>query len=158
MVLEDEKGKEYDAIYIGKRTGLSGGWRGFSLDHNLEDGDALIFELSEPERFKVPFTLPYLVFWTSWMPTLQLYNYDLQPQFVFFSLVSHTYWLQWTTFSIDIYQMQQLKFCFLSNLVTSADLNYFCRLIILMVNMLKCILLVFLLEFAYINNPFGYTL
>ena len=65
MVLEDEKGKEYDAIYIGKRTGLSGGWRGFSLDHNLEDGDALIFELSEPERFKVPFTLPYLFFRTS---------------------------------------------------------------------------------------------
>ncbi|XP_020273930.1 B3 domain-containing protein Os05g0481400-like isoform X2 [Asparagus officinalis] len=53
MVLEDEEGKEYDAVYIGKRTGLSGGWRGFALDHNLEDGDALIFELTEPARFKI---------------------------------------------------------------------------------------------------------
>lgn len=53
MVLEDEKGLEYDAIYIGSRTGLSGGWRGFAMDHNLEDGDVLVFELSEPDRFKV---------------------------------------------------------------------------------------------------------
>nr|DAD25727.1 TPA_asm: hypothetical protein HUJ06_027194 [Nelumbo nucifera] len=41
MVLEDEKGSEYDAIYIGSRSGLSGGWRGFALDHKLDDGDAL---------------------------------------------------------------------------------------------------------------------
>ncbi|XP_077236983.1 B3 domain-containing protein Os05g0481400-like [Tasmannia lanceolata] len=53
MVLEDENGSEYDVIYIGSRTGLSGGWKGFSLDHGLDDGDALVFELSEPERFKV---------------------------------------------------------------------------------------------------------
>lgn len=53
MVLEDEKGKEHGAIYIGKRVGLSGGWRGFAMDHNLEAGDALVFELSEKERFKV---------------------------------------------------------------------------------------------------------
>ncbi|KAJ6844572.1 B3 domain-containing protein-like isoform X2 [Iris pallida] len=53
MVLEDEDGVEYDAVYIGKRTGLSGGWRGFSIDHDLEDGDVLVFELSEPARFKI---------------------------------------------------------------------------------------------------------
>ncbi|KAG1338177.1 B3 domain-containing protein [Cocos nucifera] len=53
MVLEDENGLEYDAIYIGNRTGLSGGWRGFAMDHKLEDGDALVFELVKPERFKV---------------------------------------------------------------------------------------------------------
>nr|DAD25720.1 TPA_asm: hypothetical protein HUJ06_027187 [Nelumbo nucifera] len=53
MVLEDEKGSEYDAIYIGSRSGLSGGWRGFALDHKLDDGDALVFELIEPTRFKV---------------------------------------------------------------------------------------------------------
>lgn len=53
MVLEDENGTEYGAIYIGKRTGLSGGWRGFALDHKLDDGDALVFELIEPTRFKV---------------------------------------------------------------------------------------------------------
>lgn len=53
LVLEDEKGVEYDAVYIGSRAGLSGGWRGFSLDHGLENGDALVFELTEPDRFKV---------------------------------------------------------------------------------------------------------
>ncbi|KAG6507665.1 B3 domain-containing protein Os05g0481400-like isoform X1 [Zingiber officinale] len=53
MVLEDENGTEYDAVYIGNRTGLSGGWRGFAMDHNLEDGDALVFELREPARFKI---------------------------------------------------------------------------------------------------------
>ncbi|XP_008803014.2 B3 domain-containing protein Os05g0481400 isoform X1 [Phoenix dactylifera] len=53
MVLEDENGLEYDAIYIGNRTGLSGGWRAFAMDHKLEDGDALVFELVKPDRFKV---------------------------------------------------------------------------------------------------------
>ncbi|XVE79902.1 hypothetical protein DITRI_Ditri14bG0094700 [Diplodiscus trichospermus] len=53
MVLEDENGSEYPAIYIGKRTGLSGGWRAFALDHKLDDGDALVFELIQPTRFKI---------------------------------------------------------------------------------------------------------
>jgi hypothetical protein len=56
MVLEDENGAEFDAIYIGKRAGLSGGWRAFALDHKLDDGDALVFELIEPARFKVDLT------------------------------------------------------------------------------------------------------
>lgn len=53
MVLEDEEGVEFDTVYIGNRTGLSGGWRGFSMHHNLEDGDSLVFELVEPDRFKI---------------------------------------------------------------------------------------------------------
>lgn len=53
MVLEDESGAEYEAKYIGERTGLSGGWRAFALEHKLDDGDALVFELIEPARFKV---------------------------------------------------------------------------------------------------------
>ncbi|OVA02215.1 B3 DNA binding domain [Macleaya cordata] len=53
MVLEDENGVEYDTIYIGSRAGLSGGWRGFALDHKLDDGDAVVFELVEPARFKM---------------------------------------------------------------------------------------------------------
>ncbi|KAG0473585.1 hypothetical protein HPP92_014924 [Vanilla planifolia] len=53
MVLEDENGDEHEAIYIARRTGLSGGWRSFAVDHELEDGDALIFKLIEPSRFKV---------------------------------------------------------------------------------------------------------
>ncbi|KAL8531319.1 hypothetical protein ACS0TY_008079 [Phlomoides rotata] len=53
IVLENEEGSEYGAIFISKRTGLSGGWRAFALDHKLDDGDALVFELIEPTRFKV---------------------------------------------------------------------------------------------------------
>ncbi|KAK7276141.1 hypothetical protein RIF29_17274 [Crotalaria pallida] len=53
MILEDENGSEYDAVYIGKRSGLSGGWRAFALEHKLDDGDALVFELIEPARFKI---------------------------------------------------------------------------------------------------------
>lgn len=53
MVLEDEEGVEFDVVYIGNRTGLSGGWRGFSMHHDLEDGDSLVFELAEPDRFKI---------------------------------------------------------------------------------------------------------
>ncbi|CAN6337275.1 unnamed protein product [Urochloa humidicola] len=53
MVLEDEDGAEFDAVYIGNRTGLSGGWRGFAMHHSLEDGDSLVFELAEHDRFKI---------------------------------------------------------------------------------------------------------
>lgn len=53
MILEDEEGSEYEAVFISKRTGLSGGWRAFALDHKLDDGDALVFELVEPTRFKI---------------------------------------------------------------------------------------------------------
>lgn len=53
MVLEDENGGEWDSVYLAHRTGLSGGWRGFAMDHGLEDGDAIIFELIKPRRFKV---------------------------------------------------------------------------------------------------------
>lgn len=53
MILEDEEGAEQETIYIGRRTGLSGGWRSFAVDHKLEDGDALVFKLIEPTRFKI---------------------------------------------------------------------------------------------------------
>ncbi|XP_049410936.1 putative B3 domain-containing protein At5g58280 [Solanum stenotomum] len=53
VLLVDEEGIEYEALFIGKRTGLSGGWRAFALDHKLDDGDALVFELVEPTKFKV---------------------------------------------------------------------------------------------------------
>jgi len=61
MVLEDENGLEYEAVYIGKRSGLSGGWRAFALDHKLDDGDALVFELIEASRFKVIFVSTLLI-------------------------------------------------------------------------------------------------
>lgn len=53
IILEDEEGLEYEAVFISERNGLSGGWRAFALDHKLDDGDALVFELVEPTRFKV---------------------------------------------------------------------------------------------------------
>lgn len=61
MILEDEDGSEYEAVYIGKRSGLSGGWRAFALDHKLDDGDALVFELVEASRFKVIYVISSLV-------------------------------------------------------------------------------------------------
>lgn len=53
MVLEDEKGVEHQVKYIRARGALCGGWKGFASCQNLEIGDALVFELSEPTRFKV---------------------------------------------------------------------------------------------------------
>ncbi|KAH0465330.1 hypothetical protein IEQ34_005433 [Dendrobium chrysotoxum] len=53
MILEDEEGEEHEAIYIARRTGLSGGWRSFAVDHKLEDGDALVFKLIELSRLKI---------------------------------------------------------------------------------------------------------
>ncbi|KAG6761419.1 hypothetical protein POTOM_034638 [Populus tomentosa] len=52
MTLEDENGDEFQTKYLARKTGLSGGWRGFSLDHELVDGDALVFHLVSPTRFK----------------------------------------------------------------------------------------------------------
>ncbi|GMI88229.1 hypothetical protein like AT3G19184 [Hibiscus trionum] len=53
MTLVDEEGEEFAAKYLAEKTGLSGGWRGFSIDHNLVDGDALVFQLVAPTEFKV---------------------------------------------------------------------------------------------------------
>lgn len=53
VILENEKGDEWETVFLANKAGLSGGWRGFSLDHGLVDGDALVFELVEPCRFKI---------------------------------------------------------------------------------------------------------
>ncbi|XP_051122652.1 B3 domain-containing protein At3g19184-like [Andrographis paniculata] len=53
VTLVDEKGEEFTAKYLALKTGLSGGWRGFSLEHGLVDGDALVFHLIKPATFKV---------------------------------------------------------------------------------------------------------
>ncbi|WJX34796.1 hypothetical protein P8452_22872 [Trifolium repens] len=53
MTLIDEDGEEYPTTYLAQKTGLSAGWRGFSIAHNLVDGDALIFELVKRTAFKV---------------------------------------------------------------------------------------------------------
>lgn len=53
VTLEDEKEKECECLYIATKTGMSSGWRGFAIDHDLMDGDCCIFELVSPLRFKV---------------------------------------------------------------------------------------------------------
>ncbi|KAF5199381.1 B3 domain-containing protein [Thalictrum thalictroides] len=53
MFLEDADGLEYESIYKAEKRGLSGGWRGFALAHKINEGDALVFQLIETERFKI---------------------------------------------------------------------------------------------------------
>lgn len=62
MVLEDEKGSEHRVKYISARGGIGGGWKAFASGHNLEIGDALIFELTEPTKFKVCLKPAFLSF------------------------------------------------------------------------------------------------
>lgn len=49
----DEEGEEYETIYLARKNGLSGGWMGFAIAHNLAYGDTLVFELVRRTAFKV---------------------------------------------------------------------------------------------------------
>ncbi|KAE8672827.1 putative AP2/B3-like transcriptional factor family protein [Hibiscus syriacus] len=51
--LEDENGEEYKASYIAQRTALSAGWKAFSFNHKLVEGDVLVFHLVSSSKFKV---------------------------------------------------------------------------------------------------------
>ncbi|KAK4264715.1 hypothetical protein QN277_025851 [Acacia crassicarpa] len=53
LVLEDENGREYETKYLTEKVGLSGGWRGFSIAHNLLEGHVLVFHLIQSRKFKV---------------------------------------------------------------------------------------------------------
>lgn len=53
MVIEDEKGQQYNHKYIAHKTGLSAGWRKFAIVHKLLEGDVLVFQLVEPCKLKV---------------------------------------------------------------------------------------------------------
>ncbi|XP_022972534.1 B3 domain-containing protein At3g19184-like isoform X1 [Cucurbita maxima] len=53
LTLVDEDENEFQTKYLAEKTGLSGGWRGFSIDHQLVDGDTLVFQLNKPTEFKV---------------------------------------------------------------------------------------------------------
>nr|XP_017251713.1 PREDICTED: B3 domain-containing protein Os01g0234100-like [Daucus carota subsp. sativus] len=53
VVLVDETGVEHETNYLWEKNGLSGGWRKFSLDHQLREGDVLIFHLIDECKFKV---------------------------------------------------------------------------------------------------------
>jgi hypothetical protein len=56
MILEDEDGKTDYVNYLSARDGLSGGWRGFAIDHSIKVGDTVVFELVEPTKFRVSFS------------------------------------------------------------------------------------------------------
>lgn len=53
VILENESGEEFPIKYISNKTGLSAGWRKFVAGNKLVEGDALIFQLTGPCRFKV---------------------------------------------------------------------------------------------------------
>ncbi|XP_047315525.1 B3 domain-containing protein Os01g0234100-like isoform X2 [Impatiens glandulifera] len=53
VILEDENGQQFDMKYIAEKTGLSAGWRKFAYAHQLIEGDALVFQLVEHNKFKV---------------------------------------------------------------------------------------------------------
>ncbi|KAJ0681015.1 putative transcription factor B3-Domain family [Helianthus annuus] len=53
IVLVDEDGKEFNTKFLVEKTGLSSGWRAFSIGHKLREGDALVFQLIDSWKFKV---------------------------------------------------------------------------------------------------------
>ncbi|PSR87985.1 B3 domain-containing protein [Actinidia chinensis var. chinensis] len=53
IVLEDESGERFELKFIAEKTGLSAGWRKFAAAHKLVEGDVLIFQLVETNKFKV---------------------------------------------------------------------------------------------------------
>nr|GMD73662.1 B3 domain-containing protein Os01g0234100-like [Ipomoea batatas] len=53
IVLVDENGEEMETRYLVEKSGLSAGWRGFSLAHKLIAGDVVVFQLIKPLKMKV---------------------------------------------------------------------------------------------------------
>uniref|UniRef100_A0A0D3ELG0 TF-B3 domain-containing protein n=1 Tax=Oryza barthii TaxID=65489 RepID=A0A0D3ELG0_9ORYZ len=45
IVLEDENGNNHKTTYLGGKQGLSAGWRGFAINHDIKVGDVVVFEL-----------------------------------------------------------------------------------------------------------------
>ncbi|KAE8817413.1 B3 domain-containing protein [Hordeum vulgare] len=52
IVLEDEDRHNYDAKYLGAKQGLSAGWRGFAISHDIKVGDVVVFQLVSSAKFK----------------------------------------------------------------------------------------------------------
>ncbi|MBA0712028.1 hypothetical protein Golax_011153, partial [Gossypium laxum] len=52
VILVGETGKEYRINFLVQRKALSGGWKKFSKEHGLLVGDALVFHLIRPSKFK----------------------------------------------------------------------------------------------------------
>ncbi|VFQ99112.1 unnamed protein product [Cuscuta campestris] len=56
VTLVDEAGEVWPTVYLSRKTGLSGGWKKFAVDHDLVDGDALVFQLIQRAILKVYIT------------------------------------------------------------------------------------------------------
>lgn len=59
ITLVDLQGVRFEIRYIPHKHALSGGWKGFALQHSLIPGDALVFELTEPTIFRVSNNMKY---------------------------------------------------------------------------------------------------
>nr|GEW98344.1 B3 DNA binding domain-containing protein [Tanacetum cinerariifolium] len=53
MLVEDENRVIEKIKYNADKLGLSAGWKRFTSGHNLVEGDAIVFHLVEPNKFKV---------------------------------------------------------------------------------------------------------
>ncbi|XP_074264122.1 B3 domain-containing protein At5g42700-like [Silene latifolia] len=53
LTMVDEEGEEFPTVYLPRKSGLSGGWRGFAIEKGLNDGDAVVFQLTSPSVLKV---------------------------------------------------------------------------------------------------------
>ncbi|XP_025818274.1 B3 domain-containing protein Os01g0234100-like isoform X2 [Panicum hallii] len=53
IVLEDQNGQDHQTLYLGVKQGLSAGWRGFAIKHDIKVGDVVIFQLVRSTKFKV---------------------------------------------------------------------------------------------------------
>lgn len=54
-MLEDENGEEHQTTYLGVKQGLSAGWRGFAIKHDIKVGDVVVFQLVRSTKFKASF-------------------------------------------------------------------------------------------------------
>jgi hypothetical protein len=61
IFLIDEDNVEFETLYLANKRGLSAGWRGFSIEHELVDGDAIVFQQTSFTTFKVVFLMTLLV-------------------------------------------------------------------------------------------------
>ncbi|CAI9097626.1 OLC1v1034097C2 [Oldenlandia corymbosa var. corymbosa] len=53
VFLVDEEGEKHRTKYLWPKNGLSGGWRGFAVDHELLEDDVSVFQLIEPCKLQV---------------------------------------------------------------------------------------------------------
>ncbi|GAB2219788.1 hypothetical protein Droror1_Dr00007425 [Drosera rotundifolia] len=53
ITLVDEEGDEYPTVWLERKMGLSGGWKGFAVAHDLVDGDAVVFQVIKHGVLKV---------------------------------------------------------------------------------------------------------